>query len=145
MNLKKLIAVSTKSEIFELVANRSNGLVLEDKATGKKQFFSSRRFQFTPLESISIYTQDDTVELSEVFKTMLEQMETNPPVATKASNEEIKKYFESILPTFDRDRVYTSDIKKLIKWFTFLKNYDLLNRPEEVEETEEAVEEETAE
>lgn len=135
MNLEKLVAVSGRSGIYKMAANRPNGLIIEDLDTGKKFFAPSRRHQFTPLESISIYTETEeaTVELKTVFISMLTQLESNPPVATKASSADIKNYFEIILPEYDRDKVLVSDIKKLIKWFNYLNERELLALPTEEE------------
>ncbi|WMX12654.1 MULTISPECIES: DUF5606 domain-containing protein [unclassified Aureispira] len=146
MNLEKLVAVSGRSGIYKMAANRPNGLIIEDLDTGKKFFAPSRRHQFTPLESISIYTdtEEATVELKAVFISMLTQLESNPPVATKASSVEIKNYFEGILPEYDRDKVLVSDIKKLIKWFNFLNERGLLSLPTEEELAAEAAAKEEA-
>ena len=142
MDLTKLVAVSGTAGVFRLVANRNNGLIVMDFDSKKKKFVSSRRHQFTPLETISIYTEDDeTTELKQVFRSMLDQFEDNPPVATNSSPEQIREYFEDILPNYDKDRVYLSDIKKLIKWFNFLHKRDLFVE-EEVEEVETTTEEE---
>lgn len=135
MNLNKLVAVSGRSGIYRMAANRSNGLIIEDLDSGKKIFAPSRKHQFTPLESISIYTdnEEDTVELKQVFHKMLEQFEANPPVGTKSNSAIIKNYFETILPEYDRDRVLVSDIKKIIKWFNYLNDRQLLSLEEPVE------------
>lgn len=140
MNLEKLVAVSGRPGIYKMAANRPNGLIIEDLDTGKKFFAPSRRHQFTPLESISIYTETEeaTVELKAVFISMLTQLESNPPVATKASSTDIKNYFEIILPEYDRDKVLVSDIKKLIKWFNYLNERTLLALPTEEELAAEA-------
>ena len=71
MNLKDLIAVSGISGIFKIAGNRNNGLIIEDLDTGKRKFAPSRKHQFTPLESIAIYTEDDSTELAKVFQNML--------------------------------------------------------------------------
>ena len=126
MNLENLMAISQMSGIFKLVSNRPNGLVVEDLKTGKKKFVSARKHQFTPLESVAIYTLDATVELSEVFTSMLNKISELEPPAGKIKNEDIHAYFSQILPTYDRERVYTSDIKKIIKWFHFLNDMELL-------------------
>lgn len=140
MNLEKLVAVSGRPGIYKMAANRPNGLIIEDLDTGKKFFAPSRRHQFTPLESISIYTETEeaTVELKTVFISMLTQLEANPPVATKSSSTDIKNYFEVILPEYDRDKVLVSDIKKLIKWFNYLNERTLLALPTEEELAAEA-------
>lgn len=138
MKLDEFVAVSKLPGLYRMVANRSNGLIVEDLDSGKRRFASARQHDFTPLASIGIYTEDDTSELSQVFTNMLEQFDTNPPVSPNVSAEEISTYFGTILPEFDRDRVHTRDIKKVIKWFTFLKERDLL-KPAEEEAAEEKV------
>ena len=132
MSLEKLVAVSGKSGIFKMVVNRSNGLVLQDLDTKKRLFASSRLHQFTPLESISIYTEDEdtqeeTASLAKVFINMIEIMDTYPPVSTKANGLDIKQYFAKVLPSYDRDKVLTSDIKKIIKWFNFLHSRNMIS------------------
>ena len=145
MNLEEYVAVSGMPGIFRLVANRANGLVVADLDTGKSKFAPARKHQFTPLASIGIYTETDTEELSKVFSTMLEQLETNPPIPPKSSSEDILEYFDMILPEFDRDRVSVSDIRKVIKWFNFLNERELLSLEAEEKEEEKAVEEENTE
>ena len=137
MNLKDLIAVSGISGVFKIAGNRNNGLIIEDLDTGKKKFAPSRRHQFTPLESIAIYTDDDSTALSKVFSNMMDQLEDNPPVNPNSKPEELREYFADVLPDFDRDQVSSGDIKKVIKWFIFLNERNLLSQ-EEVEETKEA-------
>lgn len=133
MNLEPYVAVSGHGGVFKLVTARNNGLVAEDIDSGKVKFFSSRKHQFTPLASVAIYTLEDSVELKEIFKTMTEQMAKNPPVKTNSPNHELHEYFEKILPDFDEDRVYISDIKKVIKWFNFLNERNLLLGDDEEE------------
>ncbi len=142
MNLDKLVAVSGISGIFKVAANRNNGLIIEDLDTGKCKFVSARKHQFTPLESISIYTDTDSKELSKIFASMLEQYEDNPPVSPKASKNDLLEYFADIMPDYDRDRVYPSDMKKILKWFNFLHERDLLKEDDSnTEEKEETTEE----
>jgi hypothetical protein len=127
MKIENIMAVSGLPGLYRMAANRNNGLIIEDLGSGKKRFASSRKHQFTPLESIGIYTDDgDTAELRIVFRNMLDQLEDNPPVDTGASTEELTEYFADILPNYDRDRVKVGDIKKVIKWFGFLQEQGLL-------------------
>ena len=137
MNLEKLVAVSGLPGVFRMAANRNNGLIIEDLNSGKKRFASARKHQFTPLESIAIFTDDgDSTELANVFRSMLEKIGTNPPVSANAKTEELYSYFEEILPNYDKDKVFTSDIKKVLKWFNFLNDKGLLSlsSPQEEEE-----------
>lgn len=132
MKIENIMSVSGLSGLYRMAANRNNGLIIEDLSTGKKRFAASRKHQFTPLESIGIYTDDgDTAELKIVFRNMLDQLEDNPPVSATASTEELTEYFADILPNYDRDRVKIGDIKKVIKWFVFLKEKDLLEGEDE--------------
>lgn len=135
MNLQKLVAVSGRAGIYKMAANRADGLIIEDIDNGKRFFAPSRKHQFTPLESISIYvdTEESTVELKKVFINMLTQIDSNPLVDSKASAEEIKAYFEQVLPEYDREKVLISDIKKLVKWFDFLHARNMLSLPTEEE------------
>lgn len=132
MNLENLIAVSGLPGIFRLVANRNNGLIIEDLDSGKKRFAPARKHQFTPLASIAIYTDDgDSAELKNVFRNMQDQYTDNPPVNPSASTEDIHEYFADVLPNYDRDRVKTGDIKKVLKWFSFLQEKDFLTADEQ--------------
>ncbi len=143
MNLEKLVAVSGLPGIHRISGNRGNGVILEDLDTGKMKFASMRRYQFTPLESIAIYTNEDSIELAKVFRNMLQQKEDNPPVSPTGSAESIKDYFEDIVPTYDKDQVHLSDMKKVIKWFTFLDERNLVTLEEpEVAAAEKSDEEE---
>ncbi len=135
MTLENLVAVSGLPGIYRIAANRDNGLIIEDLNDGKRRFASARKHQFTPLESIGIYTDDgESMELAKVFRNMLQQLEDNPPVSPNAKPEALHEYLADVLPTYDRDRVFTGDIKKLIKWFTFLNEKGLLVESNEEEE-----------
>ncbi len=133
MSLEKLVVVGGISGVHKVAANRSNGLIIEDLDTGKKRFAPSRKHQFTPLESITIYTNDDeeTLELSKVFQNMFVKLADTPLVAHNAANEDLKAYFAEIIPNYDRDRVYIGDMKKMVKWFKFLNDRSLITLEEE--------------
>lgn len=120
MNIESLVAVSGLSGIYKVVGTRNNGLIIEDLDTNKRKFVPSRTHQFSPLESISIYTYDDSAPLKDIFTTMKDRLETNPPIPLNSDNDELADYFRSILNDFDEDRVKVSDIKKVMKWFAFL-------------------------
>lgn len=147
MNIEDFVAVSAMPGIYKMVTNRGNGLIVEDIDSGKRKFAPARKHQFTPLASIGIYAdvEDDTIELKEVFRAMLSKIEEFPPVAPNSKPDEIAEYFGNVLPEYDRDRVYINDIKKVIKWFTFLNDRKLLvldtsdEKKEDDEPKEEAV------
>ena len=148
MKIEEYVAVSGLPGLFKMVNNKPGGLVIEDLDTGKVKFASVRKHNFNPLASIGIYvdSEEDTVNLKEVFTKMLENIETSPLPATKASNNELSEYLAAILPDYDRERVYPSDIKRLVKWFTFLNERNLLTlEASEAENTEETPKEESSE
>lgn len=127
INLEKLVAVTGISGVFRLVANRNNGLIIEDLDSGKRSFASARKHQFSPLETIGIFTDDGkTEELAAIFQKIRETRENNPPCDVDAPAEEVKTYFASLLPTYDRNKVQLGDMKKVIRWFRFLDTRGLL-------------------
>ncbi|MGO4289315.1 DUF5606 family protein [Chitinophaga sp. RAB17] len=141
MQYREIVAVTGLGGLFQLVASKQDGAIvrsLEDKST---RFVSSRVHNFTPLESIEVFTTGENVNLAEVFKAMDEKAATFPPAAGKADNNAIKAYFKNVFPEFDEDRVYVSDMKKMVKWFGILKANDLLKFEEILAEGEGEVEE----
>ena len=141
MNLDKLVVIGGMSGIHKVAANRSNGLIVENFDTGKKRFVGSRKYQFTPLGSVTIYAEnpDDVIKLSDVFEAMLAKKDSLPIVAVKASKEDLHQYFGAVMPTYDKDRVHASDMKKIVKWFNFLNERDIFPQLElEEKEAEEA-------
>ncbi len=141
MNLEKFVAVSGLAGIYKMVGSRPNGMIVEHLNTKKREFIPTRGHQFTALESIAIFvdTEDDSVPLKNLFRAMLEQVETNPPAAINGDARDIKAYFAAVLPTYDRDRVMIHDMKKAIKWFKFMNDAGVLSLEEDVVETTEEV------
>lgn len=134
MNLTKIVAISSLPGLYKIVANKSNGLIVESLDDSKRRFVSARRYNFTPLESISIYTMIDSVELEKVFRNMLDQLEDNPVPDLTETADVLREYFLDILPDHDQDRVHVGDIKKVIKWFKALEGYGLLSDEAEITE-----------
>ncbi len=137
MNIKDLVVVTGMPGIQKIAANRKNGMLVEDLDTGNVRFASLRKHQLSPLESISVYTDDDdSVEIKKVFQLMLDKLNEVPPVPTDATSPELRDYFLKILPNHDQDRVHISHIKKIISWFKFLNDRGYLTMPEETGEEE---------
>lgn len=133
MKLRNVLAISGLPGLYELAANRPNGLQVTPLEGGKSKFCSSRKHQFTPLETVAIYTMSDTTELKEIFATMMSRSEELPIPSPKSSSNELNAYFAEILPEYDRDRVYPNDIKKVIKWFNALNAQGYLTASDEEE------------
>lgn len=133
MNLKDLLAVSGMPGLYRLGSSRPNGLVIEHLDSGKTQFCSMRKHQFTPMETVAIYTMTDTIEIKDVFQRMLDQYKDNPPADPKGEKDAVKEYFEDIIPEYDKDKVYIGDMVKVIKWFNFLNERGYLTQSDEEE------------
>ena len=95
-----------------------------------------RKHQFTPMETVAIYTMSDTIELSTIFERMLDQLTENPPASPSGKKDEIEDYFASIVPDYDQDRVYISDMKKVLKWFNILNEKGYLTAQPDSDEEE---------
>ena len=147
MDYREIVAVTGIGGLFQLVATKSDGAIVRNLADKSTRFIPARLHIVTPLESIEVYSTADNVRLHEVFQKMKEQDGTARPDPKKADNNEIKKYFKSVFPEFDEERVYVSDMKKMLKWYEILKENDLLNFefPQEEAASEVAEEEKPAE
>jgi len=138
MEYGKIIAVTGMPGLFELLSSKNDGAIvrsLEDKST---KFVSSRVHNFSHLESIEVFTVRENVNLTEIFHAMENESSKVPDQKDAAG---IKKYFEKVYPDLDLERVYTSDLKKMAKWFEILKANDVeikLSQREEPEEEETA-------
>ena len=139
MDYSKMISVSGLPGLFELLSSKNDGALLRSLNDKTTKFVSSRVHQFSHLESIEVYTQRDNVNLVDVFKAMDESKESLP---SEKDGDAIKKYFEKVYPDMDFDRVYTSDMKKMIKWFDALKKNDIEIKLSEMEEEEDELVEE---
>ena len=123
MKLDSIVAVSGLPGLFLLVATRPNGLLIENFETKKRQFVSIRKHQFTPLVSIGIYTYTDVINIDEVFEKIDRFASENPPPAHLEKAEELRAWFKTIIADHDEDRVHINDIRKVIKWYAFLKTH----------------------
>lgn len=131
--LKGILAISGQGGLFKLVSETKNGIIVESLVTGKRQpAYASARV--SALEDIAIYSDVDEIPLKEVFKKISEKENGEAAISHKSSSNEIKAYFEEVLPEYDEDRVYVSDMKKVIQWYNLLQEKQLLDFSEEAEE-----------
>ena len=121
--LKDILAITGKPGLFKLVSRGNNMLIVESLLDGKRMPTYARD-KIVALSDVSMYTDADDISLSEVL-TNAGKKEGLKPVAMdvkKASNAELQSWFDEVLPSWDRDRVYPSDIRKLIQWYNILIN-----------------------
>ena len=133
MEYNKLISVSGLPGLFELISTKNDGAIVRSLEDDSTRFVSSRGHQFSHLESIEIYTTGNNVNLSEVFQAMKNSGETLPDTKNDKS---LKSYFLKVYPSIDLERVYTSDLKKMVKWMQILDKAGV-----EIKTTEEEPEE----
>ena len=134
MEYSKLVSVTGLPGLFELIASKADGAIvrsLDDKST---KFVSSRIHNFSHLESIEVYTEGENVNLVDVFNAMQNSKENLPDEKDATA---VKAYFKKIYPTMDFERVYASDMKKMVRWFDVLKKNNVeIKLTESEEETQ---------
>ena len=135
--LKEILSISGKPGLQKLISNSSNAIIVESLIDGKR-FPAYSNSKIISLEDISIYTETEDLPLKEVFKRIYDKEEGKQILSHKEANEKIITYFNEIVPEYDKDRVYTSDMKKIIQWYNLLTEKGLLNFTEEEEEKKEA-------
>lgn len=125
--LKGILSISGQPGLFKLVAETKNSIIVESLITGKRMPAYSTS-KISSLSDISIFTQTGEILLTDLFRKIIENGKT---VSPKASSNEIKAFFAEILPDYDQDRVYVSDMKKVIQWFQLLNEQNLLIETED--------------
>lgn len=124
--LKGILSISGQSGLFKLVAESKNNIIVESLETQKRMPVYSTA-KVSALEDIAIYTTEEEVPLKDVFQAIAEKEDKGPAISHKASGNELKTYFEEVVPEYDRDRVYVSDIKKVLLWYNTLQQNDMLD------------------
>lgn len=128
MALEKIISISGQPGLYQVISQTKYGLIAENLEDSKRIPVYSN-YKVSSLGDISIYTEEEDVPLNDVFLKIMEK-EGGKAVEVK-TDADVKAYFESILPTYDKDRVYVSDMKKLLKWYNALVKRDLIQKEEE--------------
>lgn len=134
MNYNKIVAVSGMSGLYELVSSKADGGIVRSLEDQTSKFVSNRVHNFSHLESIEIYTVKDNVNLADVFVAMQNHAEPLPDA--KADAKTIKAYFEKVYADIDFERVYGSDMKKMIKWFQILAQAKIEIKKSDADQTE---------
>ena len=140
MDLSGIISISGKPGLYKVVASNKTSLVVESLVDGKKTT-ALPTHRISALEDIAIYTEDDDIPLKDVYSTIFDKENGGAAPNHKTDMSELKAYMLEILPDYDQDRVYNSDIKKLFQWYNVLHSADAL-KPESEEEAVAAEEEE---
>ncbi|MCL6524472.1 MAG: DUF5606 domain-containing protein [Thermoflavifilum sp.] len=138
MAYKDIVSISGLPGLYEMLSSKAEGGIvrsLQDKST---RFVSARLHRFTPIETIEVFTTGANVPLAGVFKAMQAQEDKHPiPDSSKANEKALREYFDQVFPELDDQRVYLSDLKKMVRWYMQLKEHNLLpvyTTPEEPSE-----------
>lgn len=134
MEYSKLVAVSGLPGLFEMINSKTDGAIVRSMDDKTSRFVSGRIHNFSQLESIEVYTIGDNVNLAAILLAMEKSSEKLPD---EKDADAVKKYYQKVYPDLDFERVYNSDLKKMIKWFSVLKKNNIeIKLPDVIEETE---------
>jgi len=140
MDLSKILSISGKPGLYETLAQTKNGLVVASLTDGKK-FTAFSHEKISSMEEISIYTTDEDRPLKEILKAIFEKQKGEKALSHKSSAKELKVFFKEMVPDYDEDNVYVSDIKKVVNWYNTLVEHELLNFEEDENAKEDSTEE----
>ncbi|NLE34804.1 MAG: DUF5606 domain-containing protein [Bacteroidales bacterium] len=136
MNLKDLLSISGEGTLFKFIAQGKNAVIVENLETGRR-FSAGPTAKVSALDEISIFTTGEDMPLSKVMDLIFDKEEGGEAVSHKQADADLKDYFAEVLPDYDRDRVYTSDIRKVLHWYNILHKLNLLLKEEEEPEAKE--------
>ena len=125
MNLEGIINVTGKPGLFKVISSSSNNVIIESLIEKKRTAIYSHT-QANLLDEIGIYTYNDTIPLSEIFTKIATKTNCGPSISHKSSKTELISYFRDILPEYDEERVYISDIKKVIQWYNSMQSLKMI-------------------
>jgi hypothetical protein len=135
--LKGILAISGQPGLYKVISEGKNNVVIESLLTGKKSTAYADA-KMSSLEDIAIYTSSEDVPLKKIFKKISDKENGGQAINAKSSPDELRKYFEEVLPDYDKERVYGSDVKKVISWYNLLQEKGLLVFEAETSEEEAA-------
>ena len=141
IDLRQVAAISGQSGLYQIVKPTRTGVIVQSLEDTPKMMVAQARHRMSILDEISIYTTDEegTVPLAEVFERIHEKYGDKLPLSEKPSNEDYKQFMSDVLPNYDEDRVYTSDMKKLANWYLIVnKHIGFKKNEEEASEEQEA-------
>ena len=144
MNLEKILSISGKPGLYALKVQTRTGFVAESLIDGKK-ITVGLRSNVSLLSEISMYTNDAEKPLTEVMRSIAVKEDNGPAISHKEDNSKLIAYFNEILPDYDEDRVYPSDIKKVLNWYNLLQSKGMVSKEEPKIENAETVKEQVVE
>lgn len=138
MYLKDILSITGQTGLFRLVSKTKNGLIVENIETKNRiPAFSSAKV--SALEDISIFTYDGDLPLADILKKIFKKLDGKPAISHKSSADDLKDFFLTMIPNYDKERVYVSDIKKVVNWYNLLSRLDMIKLDEEKPEEKDNV------
>ena len=134
MNLEGILNIAGKPGLFKVVSKGKNTVIVESLNDGKRGPIYSHS-QANMLEEIGIYTYDDTKPLSEIFDEIAKKENGEQTISHKSPKNNLINYFREILTDYDQERVYVSDIKRVIQWYNSMQNVGLIELPKKEKDT----------
>ncbi|WP_412475960.1 DUF5606 family protein [Flavobacterium sp. TBRC 19031] len=141
MNVEKILAIAGKPGLYELKLQTRSGFLAESLLDGKK-ITVGMRSNVSLLSEISMYTYSEEKPLAEIMRSIAVKENEGPALSHKEDNAKLIAYFKEILPDYDEDRVYASDIKKVLNWYNILQAKGLVSKEEPKLANAEAIKEE---
>lgn len=130
MNLKDILAISGEGTLFKFIAQGKNAVIVENLETGRR-LSAGATSKVSALDEIALFTTGEDMPLGKVMDLIWEKENGGETLSHKLTDDELKEYFAIVMPDYDRDRVYTSDIKKVLHWYNILHKLNLLVKEEE--------------
>lgn len=130
MDLSKILSITGKNGLFKLISQTKTNFIVEALSDGKR-FAEFSHTGVAILDNISIYTEDEDLPLTKVFQLIYQKEEGKPIAEISGDKSKLKSYFEEVLPNYDKERVYVSNIKKVLQWYNILIEHQLIDLVEE--------------
>ncbi|MDR1006094.1 MAG: DUF5606 domain-containing protein [Bacteroidales bacterium] len=137
MDLSKILFITGKSGLFSLITQTKTGAIIEDLSNGKRfPVFSQNKISV--LDNISIYTADGDIPLPKVMQEIYKKENGGKCIDSTAAEADIRSYMEEILPTYDKEQVHLSDMRKLFLWYNILNDKKMIDLEQSEEQTEQS-------
>jgi len=137
MNLKDILAIVGYSGLYKFISQGRNSVIVESLSDGKKTNLPASA-RISSLEDIAIFTETDEIPFEQILKIIYEKEKGHSSISPKSSPQELKQWFAEILPAYDRNRVYVSDMKKIALWYNQLVTCNLIDFKAESSDSEES-------
>ena len=140
MDLSKILSITGKNGLFKVISQGKNSVIVES-LIDQKRFPAFGNEKISSLEEISVFTTGEDIPLKEVFKAFHTKLEAQPAPDFKNDQQALRKFFLEMIPDHDSERVYPSDIRKMVSWYNLLLKHELLDFSETATESEPAASE----